>query len=236
MTENKIVNALFVDSLFRRTTQPLNIADGFVETNAHAAFGFRFFNQKIRFNLTTNAAQSRGTNPVNNTLNLTQRWRASVAPRLEFRLADTFEVSLKTVIRYNETRYSIQSALNQAFWVYEYEADITIGLPRDTRLNATLDYTAFTSKTFGATQGILLVNSSISKFLMNRQWEIRLAIIDALNRNSGINRTADANYVQQETVRSLGRYGLLTAVYSFNKGGKKEKKVKKRDPFDRSDD
>ena len=236
LTENKIVNALSVDSLFRRTTQPLNIADGFVETNAHAAFGFRFFNQKIRFNLTTNAAQSRGTNPVNNTLNLTQRWRASVAPRLEFRLADTFEVSLKTVIRYNETRYSIQSALNQAFWVYEYEADITIGLPRDTRLNATLDYTAFTSKTFGATQGILLVNSSISKFLMNRQWEIRLAIIDALNRNSGINRTADANYVQQETVRSLGRYGLLTAVYSFNKGGKKEKKVKKRDPFDRSDD
>jgi hypothetical protein len=57
-----------------------------------------------------------------------------------------------------------------------------------------------------------------------------------LNRNSGINRTADANYVQQETVRSLGRYGLLTAVYSFNKGEKKEKKTKKRDAFDNVED
>ncbi len=236
LTQNKIVNGLSIDSFFRRTTQPLNIADGFMEANIHTALGFRFFNQKMRFNLTTNVAQSRGINPINNTLNLTQIWRASVAPRLEFRLADTFELSLKTVVRYNETRYSIQSALNQIFWIYEYEADMTIGLPRDTRLNATLDYTTFTSKTFETMQGILRLNASVSKFLMYRKWEIRLAIIDALNRNSGINRTADANYVQQETVRSLGRYGLLTVIYSFNKGGKKEKKAKKRENFDRNDD
>ena len=47
---------------------------------------------------------------------------------------------------------------------------------------------------------------------------------------------ADANYVQQETIRSLGRYGLLTAVYSFNKGGKKEKNTKKRDVFENRED
>lgn len=236
LTDNKIVNALSVDSLFRRTTQPLNIAADFMDANIHSALGFRFFKQKMRFNLTTNAAHSRGTNPVNNTLNLTKRFSASIAPRLEFRLADTFELSLKTVIRYNQTQYSLQSALNQAFWIYEYEAEMSIGLPRDTRLNTTFDYTFFTSKTFGATQGIPLLNASVSKFLMHRKWELRLAIIDALNRNSGINRTADANYVQQETVRSLGRYGLLTAIYSFNKGGKKEKSPKKRDAFDRNDD
>lgn len=236
LTDNKIVNALSVDSLLRRTTQPLNISNGFQTINAHSALGFRFFKQKMRFNLTTNASHSSGTNPVNNTLNLTKRYSASVAPRLEFRLADTFELSLKTVIRYNETRYSIQSALNQAFWVYEYEAEMIVGLPNDARLNTTFDYTFFTSKTFGVTQGIPLLNASISKFLLNRKLELRLSVIDALNRNSGINRTADANYVQQETVRSLGRYGLLTAVYSFNKGGKKEKKAKKRDAFENVED
>jgi hypothetical protein len=236
ITQNKIVNALSVDTLFRRTTQPLNISDGFIDASIHGAFGFRFFKQKMRFNLTTNAAHSRGTNPVNNALNLTKRFSASLAPRLEFRWADTFELSVKTVIRYNATQYSIQSTLNQAFWVYEYQAEMTIGLPRETRLNTTFDYTFFKSKTFGATQGIPLLNVSLSKFLLNRKIELRLAIIDALNRNSGINRTADANYVQQETVRSLGRYSLLTGIYSFNKGGKKQKKVKKQDAFDRVDD
>jgi hypothetical protein len=236
VTDNKIVNSLSVDSLFRRTTQPLNIANGFMETNIHTAMGFRFWHQKMRFNLTTNASHSRGINPVNNTLNLTKRWSASVAPRLEFRLADTFELSFKTVIRYNETQYSIQSALNQAFWIYEYEAEMIIGLPQDTRLTTNFDYTFFTSKTFGATQGIPLLNVTVSKFLANRRFELRFAIIDALNRNSGINRTADANYVQQETVRSLGRYGLLTGIYSFNKGGKKDKKWKKMDRFERNDD
>ena len=236
LTDNKIVNSLSVDSLFRRTTQPINISDGFMDASIHGAFGFRFFNQKMRFNLTTNAAHSRGTNPVNNTLNLTKRMSASVAPRLEFRLADTFELSIKAVIRYNQTRYSIQSALNQAFWVYEYEAEMIVGLPQDTRLNTTFDYTFFTSKTFGATQGIPLLNVAISKFLFNRKIELKLAIIDALNRNSGINRTADANYVQQETVRSLGRYGLITGIYSFNKGGKKQKKVKKMDAFERDNE
>jgi hypothetical protein len=214
----------------------LNIADGFMETNVHTAMGFRFWDQKMRFNLTTNAGHSRGTNPVNNILNLTKRWSASVAPRLEFRLSDTFELSFKTVIRYNETQYSLQSALNQAFWVYEYEAEMVVGLPHDTRLTTNFDYTYYTSKTFGVTQGIPLLNLTISKFLSNRRFELRLAVIDALNRNSGINRTADGNYVQQETVLSLGRYGLLTGIYSFNKGGKKEKKTNKRDRFERNDD
>ena len=236
LTENKIVNALSVDTLLRRTTQPLNIADGFMEVSLHTSMGFRFWQQKMRFNLTTNASQSRGTNPVNNTLNLTKRWRASAAPRLEFRWGDTFELSLKTVIRYDETQYSIQSALNQSFWIYEYEAEMIVGLPHDTRLTTSFDYTFYTSKTFGATKGIPLLNLTMSKFLDNRRFELRLAVIDVLNRNSGINRTADANYVQQETVRSLARYGLLTGIYSFNKGGKKEKKGKKMDRFERSDD
>ena len=49
--------------------------------------------------------------------------------------------------------------------------------------------------------------------MMNKdRGELRFAVFDILNRNTGINRSADVNYILNEVTRSLGRYFLLTFI------------------------
>jgi hypothetical protein len=45
-------------------------------------------------------------------------------------------------------------------------------------------------------------------------------VVDALKRNTGIVQTAEANYAQEEIIRSLSRYGLLMVTYNLNRGQK----------------
>lgn len=221
LTKNKIVNTVSIDTLFRRITQPINIDNQFMTTDGNMSFGFRLYEQRIRVSWLTNFSQSQGVNPINNVFNLTSRWGASGSPRVELRFQDTFELALRATLRYNETKYSIQTALNQRFWTQEYEAEMTVGLPFDMRLNGIFDYNLFISNTFGIRQGVPILNLAWIKYLIKRRWEIRLVVVDVLNRNAGISQIAEANFVQQEITRSLGRYGLLMATYSFNRGTKK---------------
>ena len=99
---------------------------------------------------------------------------------------------------------------------------MTITLPLSMRFNSTFDYTILSGKTFGTTPGIPLLSLALTHFLdKKRTMELRLTVVDVLNRNTGINRTADGNYIQEERVRSLGRYGLLTFTYALNPKSKR---------------
>lgn len=215
-TSHKIANMLTIDSALRRTTQPVN-TDRAVNLDGHTALGFRFFRNRLRLNWTTNANWQEGIGFINGIKNLTQRLNSSTSFRTEWQMPDTLELSLRAVVRYNQTDYSVQTNLSQWFISYSYEAEMTIALPYQLRLSTNFDYTILTGKAFGQAQGIPLVSIAATKYFdKQRRRELRLTVVDALNRNTGINRFADANYVQEERIRSLGRYALLTFTYSLN--------------------
>ncbi len=219
---NKIANLMTVDSLFRRVTQPINTPNAY-EANSHLSYGLRFWQQRLRANLTTNGAVSRGTSFINGVENINDRYNLSSSLRTEFQMQDTFELSLRAVVRYSKTDYSFQTNLQQWFWTYNYEAEMMVALPYRTRFNSTFDYTIFTGKTFPPRPGIPLWSVALTHYFdKKRTMELRITVVDVLNRNTGINRTADGNYIQEERVRSLGRYGLATFTYSFNPKMKKK--------------
>ena len=72
----------------------------------------------------------------------------------------------------------------------------------------------------GYDQAIPIWNAGVSKFfLKNKRGELTLAARDLLNRNVGINRTANLNYVEDVRTASLGRYATLKFTYALNKMG-----------------
>ncbi|MBP9873501.1 MAG: TonB-dependent receptor [Haliscomenobacter sp.] len=219
-TENKIVNSIQIDSLYRRITQPINIQSGFLTADGAVSFGFRFWRQRLRLNWVSQWNLSEGANPVNNVLNLTKRWSASASPRIEWRFGEDSEVALRATARYQQIRYSIQTALNQNIWTQEIEAELTTAMPFGLHLNGVFEYSVFSSSILGPQPGIPIVNLALIKYLDQRNWEIRLLVVDALKRNTGIVQTAEANYAQEEIIRSLSRYGLLMVTYNLNRGQK----------------
>ncbi|MBK6949546.1 MAG: TonB-dependent receptor [Haliscomenobacter sp.] len=219
-TDNKIVNSIQIDSLYRRITQPINIQSGFLTADGAVSFGFRFWRQRFRLNWVSQWNLSEGVNPVNNVLNLTKRWSASASPRMEWRFGEDSEVALRATARYQQIRYSIQTALNQNIWTQEIEAELTTAMPFGLHLNGVFEYSVFSSSILGTQPGIPIVNLALIKYLDQRNWEIRLLVVDALKRNTGIVQTAEANYTQEEIIRSLSRYGLLMVTYNLNRGQK----------------
>jgi hypothetical protein len=226
---DKIANQLTIDSAFRRATTPVNTPyASMLSTNT--SLEFRFWRNRLRFNWATNNSYTSGVGFINGENNTTDRYTIGTSMRAELNLPDTFELSIKGSIRYNQTDYSLQSNLNQWFMNYNYEAEMSITLPYNTRFRSNFDYTIVRGKTFGTTQGIPLLSLSLSKFLdKNRRNECRFLVVDALNRNTGINQWADANYIQEERIRSLGRYYMLSFTYFFSdKPMKKSKKEKEK--------
>ncbi len=214
-TTDKIVNEQVVSANFVRITRPVNVKDALSSTGY---FGYGFpISTKWRFNFNNNSSYNRGVSLVNQTENITKRLTAGNNIRVDYRLRDSFDFSLGARVSYNNTSYSLQSALNRKFYTHEYEASFNITLPWNLRLLSDFNYQFFTGNDVGANQSIPIWNASLSKLLFkNKKGELKLAVLDILNKNTGFTRTTDANYVQDELTNSLRRYVMLSFTYAIN--------------------
>ncbi len=229
---NKITNAQTTDTLFRRFSQPINVRND-VSANGFIGYNRPLVPQLLRFNARTNASYGRGISMINtsdNILNpkakansienLTERTSVGVTLGLTLTVRDSFDLSVSGTVNHNNTSYSIQSANNQKYDVYDLETDANWRLPFGLKLFGSFTYNIIKGNSFGTSQGIPLLGAGISKYMLKQnRGELKFQMVDILNRNQGYSRSADVNYVQEERVNSLGRYAMLSFTYAFNPMG-----------------
>ena len=214
-TLDKIVNEQVVTRNFVRITRPVNVKDAF-STNGFVGYNFPI-NPKLRFSFNDNTSFNRGISLVNQAENITKRLTSTNNVRLDYRLLDSFDFSIGARVSYNNTAYSLQKSLNRTYFTHEYEASFNITLPWNLRLVSDFNYQFYTGQDFGANQSIPIWNAAISKLLFkNKKGELKLAVLDILNKNTGFTRTTDANYIQDEFTASLRRYAMLSFTYAIN--------------------
>ncbi|MCB0841937.1 MAG: TonB-dependent receptor, partial [Bacteroidetes bacterium] len=218
-TQNKITNSRFIDSLFRQTTQPVNVNQDFT-VNSFLSYStpLRFMKAKIRFG--GNSMFNRGIVFVNQEESFVSRMISSGSITLENRKTDVVEISGGGRLSYTMTRYSQSQLLNQDFFTQTYYADFAINFAKTWNLSTSLDYSIYSGPAFDEDQSIPLWRASISKyFLANKRAQLKLGVIDILNRNLGFSRTSELNYIQEESIVSLGRYFMLSLTYNLSKFG-----------------
>jgi hypothetical protein len=65
-----------------------------------------------------------------------------------------------------------------------------------------------------------ILNAYLSKgFLKKETLVVKLSVQDLLNQNLGFNRTANSNYINENTYSVLRRYFLVSLTWNFKKGG-----------------
>jgi hypothetical protein len=85
-------------------------------------------------------------------------------------------------------------------------------------LNNTLDYTINTGRADGFNTSVPFWNISLAKsFLKHKKGELKFTVLDVLNQNIGINRTANQNFIQDTRYNVLQRYFLLSFSYRLNR-------------------
>ncbi len=213
-TTNKITDAQEISQLLVRTSTPINVKDDYA-LNGDLSYGFRIKPIKLRIEISENVALSRGIGLVNNQENRTKGLRANTRLRLSYQ-QDNFDVSTEAKIGYNQTHYSVNAQQNQEYFNNNYSADLNWTIHKNLVFGSDFDYTIYKGLSNGYDQAIPLLGASLSTyFLKNRRGELKLSVNDLLNKNTGINRVAQLNYVQDERIRTLGRYFLLSFTYSL---------------------
>ena len=122
------------------------------------------------------------------------------------------------------SKYSINTNFNQDFLNQTYKATLGLTFIKGWDIRTNFDYRLFGNITdSGLSQEVPIWNASISKFIFkDDRGEIKLQVRDILNRNLGVNRTANLNFIQETTINSLARYVMVSFTYNlkgFGGGG-----------------
>ena len=214
-TKDRITNSSSIDSLFRQFIQPVNVAHDF---NLNGGFQFSTPIRPIKTNikLSYSSNWNKGILFVNNIENDVQRQRHSIRLSLDNRKKEVVDFTIGGRISFNKTDYSISENLNQSYIDQKFYSDLIITPTDKWELSSSIDYTIFSAETFGERREVPIWKASLTRFIFkNKRGRLSLSAFDILNKNIGINRNSQLNYVQEERVLSLGRHIMLNFAYSI---------------------
>ncbi|MEO1258769.1 MAG: TonB-dependent receptor [Bacteroidota bacterium] len=220
-TEDRITNASSIDSLFRQFITPVNVA---YDYNLRGGFQFstplRPVQTNIKLSYSTN--WNRGILFINNIENEVARQRHSLRISLDNRKKNKIDFTVGGRTSFNKTDYSISEELNQNYIDGSFFTDLIVTPSDKWELSSSFDYTIYSEETFGESRSIPVWKASLTRYILkNKRGRLSLTAFDILNRNIGINRNSQLNYVQEERVQSLARHIMLNFAYSIS-GFKKD--------------
>jgi len=213
-THNKITNSVLIDSNLVQTIRPVNV-DRDINLNAFAGFGAPIKPLGMKFNLNARSGYNRGLVFVNQTLGNIGRLTQSGDFSLENRKKDKWDVRAGYKFTYSLTRYADNSVPEQQFFNQEIYADLTWDITPKWVLGSNFSYNLYGGEAFSG-QTVALWKAYISRYLLKgNKMQVKLFAFDLLNQNTGVNRSSDLNFVQEETFQTVNRYVMLSLGYNI---------------------
>ncbi len=218
-THNKIVSADSLLSSGVKKTRPVNTGGVYnINGDISLSLPLRFMKSGIR--LGSNMFYSRNRQFINGVSNIISTLNAGPRLRLDINLHEKLDWNIGTSLNYTSTSYSLQRSFSTSYFSQVHEASIGWQLPKGFYVNTDLVYTVNSQLADGFNARIPLWGAWVSKqFLKYNKGELRLQVSDILNRNAGVSRSSNQNYIEDSRVNTLRRYALLSFTYSLSKTG-----------------
>lgn len=219
-TSNAITNSTFTDEAGKTTSQAINLNDKTpINFQLNIAAGKKIMD--IGFNINANVGGNYNYSIANDKLNISKSFNYSIGPIIN-KYKDHYSLSLSLAPSYSTSSSSspdIQTN-NDSYGANGY-FDFMMRLPGkiEMRTNGNYQYTG-KSQTFDQSINRLIWDASINKkFLKTESLNLSLTGKDLLNQNSGFNRSAYNNIINQSNNTTIQRYFMLSLAWDFNKMG-----------------
>lgn len=218
-TQNKIVNYDTLDQLGVKRTKPVNV-NGVYNLNSNLSYSMPVRFLKGTVEIGSNAGYFKGKQFINTIGNTIKTLSLGPDVRLDMGPSDKLNIALEAGINYNKTKYSLQSALNTNYLSQEYSFSFDWEMPKQFFFSTDFIYTINSQRAAGFNTRVPLWNAGISRQLLHfNRGEIKFSAADLLNRNIGISRSTNQNYIEDSRVKTLRRFFLLSFTYSLSKVG-----------------
>lgn len=214
-TRNRVTNAGQIDSLFRRNLRPVNVehdwqARGYISYNTPLRF------IKTNFSVSLNNNYNRTLIFVNDQENVVNRWENALELKFDNRKKTYFDLNLGARLSLNDTRYDRAANLNQQFLNQRWFTDLRVFAGKKWTFQSGFDYNVYSGQGFSERLAIPIWRAAVTRYVLpNNKGRIILSAFDLLNRNEGIYRTANLNFIQERRVRNLTQYVMLSFAYSI---------------------
>jgi hypothetical protein len=219
-TSNRIVNYDSVNlATGVRRTRPVNV-DGVHMMNANINYSMPLRFMKATLQLNSGLSYNKGKQFVNKATNdiRSLAWRPGIS--LDISPDDKINFSLGAEYGFDNTSYSLASIEDNKYMSQEYNTSVDWQLPKNFFFSTDFTYTINSQRADGFNTNVPMWNASISRqFLKYNRGEIKLSATDLLNRNTGITRSTNQNYIEDREINTLKRYFLLSFTYSLSKSG-----------------
>ncbi len=218
-TKNKIVNYDSVNNLGIKYTKPVNINNTLnISSDVSYSMPVKFLKATVEISSFMNyntGKQFINTAPNNiRSLTLGPELRFDVSPHTKI------NISLSASLNYNSSKYSLQEDLDTKYNSQVYATSFDWEMPKRFFFSTEFYYTINSQRTAGYNNKIPLWNAGISKQMLKfNRGELKLAATDLLNKNIGINRNSNQNYIEDNRIKTLRRFFLLSFTYSLSKTG-----------------
>ncbi|WP_153799477.1 TonB-dependent receptor [Foetidibacter luteolus] len=202
-----------------RVTRPVN-ADGVYSIISNINYGFPLKKLKSRLELELTTTYNNNISFINANRNTIKNFSAGPRINYNFDIDTTISLQFTARLTYNSTQYTLQPLFNNKYFQQSYAVDMTNFLPAGFTVNNQFTYTINTGRTSGFNARVPLWNVSLARgFMKNKRAEVKLAVMDVLNKNIGITRSVNQNYITDQKYNVLNRYFLLSFTYGLNKSG-----------------
>lgn len=223
--KNRIVNFDSINlSNGVRKSKPVNV-NGVYNINSNISYSMPVRFLKGTVELSTGGGYNKNKQLINDAsgnvlLNTIRTLTLGPDIRFDINPTEKLNFSFGAGISYNKSKYSVQSLTPAEYLSHSYNASADWQLPKGFFFSTDFDYTINSQRAAGYNVKVPLWNASLSKQVLKfNRGELKFSARDLLNKNVGISRNTNNNYIEDSRVLTLRRFFLLSFTYSLSKVG-----------------
>jgi|WetSurMetagenome_2_1015567.scaffolds.fasta_scaffold00002_8 hypothetical protein len=218
-TTDKIGYSRTVNENLGQEISLINVKDDWV-AGGNIDFSTPFKSLGLMINLSLNENYNRGISYVNGTENINTSYNHNLSLTISNRKKEKWDIETGSTVSATDSRYSVQNSLNNVYYDLSWFATLGYTAGKRFHLGTSADITSYLAKSFDKKQVVPLIGAEASfYFLKNQRGVLTLSGVDLLNRNTGIERTSELNYLVERKSSIIGRYIMLSFKYRLNKIG-----------------
>ena len=220
MTSNAIVNKVTTDAEGRNTYQSVNMTSKTPKTfSINGNISRKFAGLQVGLN--TYVSGNTYYNIINESLNTTESYSFSGGVNISKFVNKKYNFSLNLLPNYNLSESSLQRQLNNNGWGMNGRVSASVTLPGKLQITTDGNY-EFRQKTVAFNQDFdrMIWNTSLNKkFFKAENLTLSLSGNDLLDQNIGFSRSANGNFITQNSYNTIRRYFMFSMIWDFNKMG-----------------
>jgi hypothetical protein len=190
--------------------------DGYINLRSLITYGFPVYFLKSNLNLNLSYNYTRTPGIINNVMDRVNSTTYGAGLVLSSNFSDKIDFTLSTTSSINYVKDNIQPAGNSRYFNQNSLVKLYLWIWEGFVLTNELNHQYDNGLSASYNRNIILWNATFGKkFLSNDNAELRFSCNDILNKNTNIQHNITDTYTEDVRSNTLGRYFLLSFIYSL---------------------